>query len=274
MFKETKNIENHKQKAYSLIRDIDDKIDFYPAANIAGFDDDEAWKIRDESIERNPSGVVQGLAGIETDKAWEIRESLIEVCPHSVARSLVGLDTKEAWEMREKLLSMLDKDGVANGLAESVAFLDNQKAWDIRYRLENVCLGNVFEGLNGVDSEEAWNFREKYQETHSFEVVSSLIGINSARANKTREMYKNKNQIKGLIFSYMNNDSEEAWELRDKYLDKFPFIVGTSLAGIESERAWRMREVLKKRAEDENREDIFKGVAQSISPYMFTPLKK
>ena len=265
--------ENFKGKAYGLMHKLKNKLSFYPAACIAGFDDEEAWQIRDELIEENPDGVVQGLAGITTEKTWDMRESLIEACPHSVARSLVGLDDKRAWEIREKLSKFIDNEGVANGLAESVAFLDSDKAWELRYKLENVCLHNVLEGLVGVDSDKAWDFREKHKQTDPNLVAFSLFGIKSERSNEWRNEFVEKGYTKGVIGSYTNDDSPEAWELRDKFLEKYPFAVATSLAGIDNERAWNMRNKVEEMAMKTNDEHIYKGLAQSLSPYMLAALK-
>ena len=270
---ETRLSENHKQKAYELIHDIKDKISFYPAANIAGYDDEEAWGIRNELIEKNQDGVVQGLAGITSEKAWRIRESLITVCPHSVARSLVGLNDDAAWQMRDRLLELISKDGVANGLAESVAFIDDDRSWKLRHKLENVCLLNVLEGLNGLDSRRAWDFREKYKTNHPREVAASLIGLSNDKARQWRKEFLSKGQIEGVILSHLGSDSPEAWSLRKRHLKEYAFAVGTSLSGLENEASWELRKELKKKAEKENDSRVYKGLAQSLSSYMSAALK-
>lgn len=263
----------HEQKMYALIYEIKNKLPFYPAANIAGYDDQEAWEIRDEQMKENPDGVAQGLAGITTEKAWRIRESLINTCPHSVARSLVGLGDERAWKIREKLLLLIDKEGVANGLAESIAFLDDERSWELRNKLENICPLNVLEGLNGLNSEKAWNLREKYKKEHPREVAASLIGLNNEKAKEWRKKFIDKGHIDGVILSYFSSDNLEAWELREKYLNIYPFAVGTSMAGLENEKSWEFRNKLKEKAENENNQEIYKGLAQSLSPYMSAALK-
>lgn len=267
------NAKSHKQKVYDTVNSIKYEISFYPAANIAGFDDEEAWKIRDELFEQNPDGVVQGLAGITSERAWGTRESLVEVCPHSVARSLVGLNDERSWQMRERISKLSTKEGSKNGLAESVAFVDDERAWKLRYDLETTCIVNVLESLNGLDSEKAWALREKYKDINPREVVASLIGLDNDKSNEWRKEFLQAGHTDGVILSYMGSNSYEAWELRDQYLEQFTFAVATSLAGLESERSWKMRELIKQKAEKSDDERIYKGLAQSLSPYMSAALK-
>lgn len=265
--------EKHQERMYGLIHQLKAKISFYPAANIAGFDDVEAWKIRDELIKTDPDGVVQGLAGITTEKAWQIRESLIEVCPHSVARSLVGLDDEKAWLIRDMLANSLNKEGVANGLAESAAFIDNDKAWNLRDKFEDICPLNVLESLNGLDSQRAWEMREKYKNTYLREVAASLIGVSGDLADNWRKSFLNIGQISGVIGSYLGSDDPLAWDLRERYLEQYPFEVGTSLAGLESDRSWSLRNKINELAEKTGDERAYKGLCQSLSPYMSAALK-
>lgn len=271
---ETEHSAEHRQKVYALVHEITDKIHFYPAANIAGFDDDEAWKIREDLRDQEPGGVAQGLAGLTSERAWKMRSDLMASAPHSVARSLVGLDTVEAWNMREELGNMKDREGVGNGLAESVVFLDDDRAWAMRTAMETEYPLNVLESLIGLDSDRAWSMREKYKETHPREVAASLIGIHNERANEWRKNFLDSGMIDGVILSYMADDSTEAWQLREQYWDTFPFVVGTSMAHLENDRSWEMRAKLKTKAEQEHSQVVYKGLAQSLSPYIATGLQK
>lgn len=261
------------KKVYDLVHELKDEIPFYPAANISGFNDEGAWEIRNELIRVSPDGVVQGLAGITTEKSWKIRESLINICPHSVARSLVGLEDKMAWQMRDDLYALIDRPGVANGLAESVAFLDDPRAWSLRRKLEKICPKNILEGLNGVDSPDAWILRKKYKKKYPMEVAASLIGLHDDKANRWRDEFLKQKQVEGVILSHMGSDTDTAWELREQYLDQYPFAVATSLAGLYDDEAWDIREKIKVKAAQNKDQEILKGLCQSLSPYMSAALK-
>jgi hypothetical protein len=165
-------------------------------------------------------------------------------------------------------LDLINEDGVANGLAESVAFIDNDRAWELREKLESICPLNILEGLNGLDSDRAWELREKYKKEHPREVVASLIGLDNEKANQWREEYLDKGYVDGVILSYFGIDNARAWELREDYIDKYPFEVGTSMAGLETEKSWELRTLLREKADKEKNEKIYKGIAQSLSPYM------
>jgi dTMP kinase len=132
---------------------------------------------------------------------------------------------------------------------------------------------NVLEGLNGLDSERAWSLREKYKDKYPREVVASLIGLRNGKADQWRREFLEKGQIEGVILSYLGDDSDKAWALREKYLDEYAFAVGTSMGGLENDKSWKLRNRLKEKAEKGEDQHVYKGLAQSLSSYMSVALK-
>lgn len=275
---------------YHIYNQFKEDEPFYTGACLAGLDTKEANKIRQDLLKNGgldgKRGVAQGLAGINNEDSYKLRQGLMLEAPESTARGLAGDNSPEAWQLREEIENKyLDKPGVAEGLAESLAALDNEKAWELRKKLIPKVIYNVFEGLVGVNGERAWQLRDGYKDQLPLAVANSLIGLENERADKLREEL-NANKDGGMLASLISrvgSDSNDTWGLREELFFKNPFIVGTSLVGLQGEKADKFRsmllvkiEELKTREEVDSEEikKIRKGLLQGLnSNYIFEALK-
>lgn len=292
---------NHTSEMYAIYNEYKDQNSFYVGACLAGLDTPEAWMLREEMLAKYKNegevdyarGVAQGLAGLYTSKAMKFRLELVSVAPECVGRSIAGNNNEEGQSMRQNLLeNYSDRGGVKEAMAESLAGLDDEESWRLREQLLITYPLNVFEGLVGVNSEKAWKLRENYASLEPNvpvdmkDLLPGMVGasmagglIKTQRGKRlVEQLLKNEEAVPGVIISLIGLDDDFAWELRDKYLTKFPFQVGTSLAGLQTERAWTMRRNLKKMTDDEKdidkKNQILKGFLQGLnSNYIFEAIK-
>lgn len=270
---------------YDLYQELFDKIPFYAAACLAGQDTPEANKLRKEFLEKGEyRGVAQGLAGLTSPEYQDMRKELLDEAPESVARSLAGIDESWAWDLRRKLFdNYLNKEGVSEGLAESVVCLDTDDAWKFRNNLlekkgKEIVL-NIFEGLMGVDDDKSWALRNKFKKIYPFAVAYSLAGLKGKKVDTfIKELLQTEEGKKGLILANIGKDDDVAFEMRNENLEKYPFLVGTSLAGVEGTRAESIRKRLlrmsKEEDDEEKRNQIYKGLLQGVdSNYIFEAMK-
>jgi hypothetical protein len=192
-----------------------------------------------------PKDIAVNLAGMNSDKAWDLRTKL-ETMPGTstaLAKSLAGLDTQRAWERRELLLNQ--RKWAA--LAFSLTGLDNDRA--VRYRDAISNASNLNENdykalqisLAGCDSDDAWRLRSKSAGAPYFQ---SLTGVEASFAWADREGLYTTGVIapdapKLLADSLVGLDSDRAWQMREDYLNKQGYMLEyiRSIAGIDTERA-------------------------------------
>jgi hypothetical protein len=247
MHSEQLNLEPKLEK-YDTYNRFKEEEPFYVGACLAGLDTKEAWEIRLYLLGKGLNGrrgVAQGLAGITTDNAYKLREDLLDEASESTARGLAGDDSERAWQMREKIKEHINEEGVTQGLAESLANIDTPRAWAWRQELsgKEESTSAILEGLVGVDSEEAWALREKYIYEYPAFVAESLLGLSGKFVDGIRDRLKGIDE-QALLMSYTGSGEEAAWELRNKFIEINPFYVGTSLAGLDNERADTIRKKL------------------------------
>jgi dTMP kinase len=291
------------EKAWEIREEMKD---ITTASNIleglAGLDSNEAWEMREElKKEGSREALAKSLAGLDSERAWEMREELKKVfgkeTPLDLSRSLIGLDSEKAWEWREEELKKIEelkqeevKEKIpeeridlgvyilSSSLAESFTGLDSEKAWEWREKLkgkmpigvaekENLPLP-IVESLAGLDSEKAWSLREEIREEIEFlknklagkkmelETPLKPIKTESAILIPVVDKHKLKKECfhiettiavfsSSLAKSLAGLESEKSWKLREELLKEAPQAVAESLTGLDSEKAWEWREKLK-----------------------------
>ena len=139
------------------------------------------------------------------------------------------------------------------GAVTGLGGVDSAEAWEIRSCALDALSNNISSvGLTGSDSDRAWEFRRRF--VGSLEkgaiVAASLAGLESERAWEMREELINLGVASShLVRSVISLDSERAWALRQRLLSEQPTkkgrgMVVESLAGIQNDRAARMRSAL------------------------------
>ena len=101
----------------------------------------------------------------------------------------------------------------------------------------------VLAGLNGLGDETSWELREALQREHPRAVAQTLGGFPGAheRATALRAELERDAPLE-VISSIGRLDDDSAWQVRERFYEKYPAAVVGSLATIGSERAWKMRQ--------------------------------
>lgn len=239
--------------------------DVLVAEALAGYDTDQAWKIREEILARNGSddeefeAVVSGLAAIESQRAWKLRSLAVSKGLWSAAaRSVSGLTSTLAMQLRQDILDKatlviaqpgVDIDEVyreyLNPLLESCAGIDTSYTWELR---EDVLFNNSDTKPQNEDAVRA----------HQRALAISLAGINSEKAWKTRHTI----QARESGYSLVGLSSDEANAHRDflHLWNNMGEALSNSLIGVRSEAANKMREELPKSLNPYERLGAYAGV--------------
>ena len=258
---------------------------------LAGLDSAEAWYMRDalSGTREYERGVLLGLAGVESKKAWNLRYKFLRNKKEldAVALSTTGIDSEEAWAMRATILS---SGPYSPEVFESMAGLDSPRAWNMREVIlrnpDQIAINAQAFGLAGLNSTRAWEMRRKLLEENAMRerVAEGISGdymtfvwqLNKGQEkpgseddmvpdydyqefDESDEVETSAETIEDMSLDFMeanmvNNevycarglagmDSERAWKLRRDLLasgvDKVEILSG--LAGVDSEEAWKFR---------------------------------
>ncbi|MCG8423020.1 MAG: dTMP kinase [Proteobacteria bacterium] len=222
---------------------------------LAGLDDERAYRLRQQWVEKAPHTVAHGLRGLADEKAWRLREVLREDAPYHVARSLQGpaLDGERAAAMREEMA-----ESQPGAILATLAGNDSESAWQLRERFAQlnqqyddvVGLGQVVASLERIDSERAWALRDRYAEqlvrrgdgdVRLVEfLVKSLCGLDTPQAWAIRERFLQLVPIP-VLRSIVELDTERAWQLRERHIHRAPKIILRTIDGSSHPRAHALR---------------------------------
>jgi len=179
-----------------------------------------------------------------------IKEVIVLGLPNKF-KELVGDNSDEAWGKRKELA---EKDPV--NTAASLAGTNSEKGrvWLDENKDSQKMWWGISRGLIGDDSKKAWEIREHLKVD---EKVDRTRGERLADIKKTLGLQKSETlfnlrgkakQLLGwyepgdIVISTTGLDSEKAWKLREEMEDIAPAEVLISLAGVDSERAQKLRE--------------------------------
>lgn len=172
-----------------------------------------------------PAETARSLAGLDDDESWALRQILSDTCHDAVVASLARIDTDHAWVLRSRETSLA-------ALVASVRGLDGDPAWAIRERALAAIPVDAIESLAGLTSDRAWEWRQRLAARAPRVVMKTLTRSEDPRAWALRESLaplctEAVDSIQGL-------DSERAWRMREAYADRWPSTVVKSLAALAS----------------------------------------
>ena len=101
----------------------------------------------------------------------------------------------------------------------------------------------VLSGLSGLVDDTSWWLRERLMAEYPALVVRSLTG--EAGRDPRASLYRDRLHEKApreTLRTLVRSDSDEAWELRDRYYESHSAAVMTSVAGVAAPRADTLRE--------------------------------
>jgi len=224
---------------------------------VGGLEEEDLKKIREEietvkekelEIRRMDEEEKERKRKIET-----IKEIIRDELPEKF-NDLVGNDSEEAWRKRREVA---EKDPVC--AAASLAGTNSEKGrtWLDKNKDSQKMWWGISRGLIGDDSEKAWQIRE-YLKTD--ERVGRLRGGRWAEfkerlgIHKSERLFNLRGKMKQLlgwyepgdvVISTTGLDSEKAWKLREELEKIAPAETLISLAGLDSEKAQKIREKYK-----------------------------
>jgi dTMP kinase len=209
------------------------------AYHIRSMDSDEVWALRERLMDEVPKVIAYGLGPLSCERAMEMRRRLMSVEPARVVRSFNAewADTnEEAWQMRFALADKVPVD-----VATTMGTIDTDRAWELRDRLVDEAPGQVLSSLKGLDSERAWQMRGAYGKKKNVPgLLRGLAYLESDAAWEVREKHQ-KNFLPWVIISLLGLSSERAFEIRRRHLETATKLVIRSMAGLEVPEAWAMR---------------------------------
>ena len=166
--------------------------------------------------------------------------------PAEISGALGGSNSSEAWQLRKEAL-----DQVHELPSCGMAGLESEEAWDLRRQLLGECVHrqpSLCASLMGLDSSEAWQMRRQLLDTGTAleAIVRSACALNSADAWELRrkglaadtEKYRN-----AVAESLAGLDTEEAWAMRNQVWSEGVeySAYALSLVGLDSDKAWEKR---------------------------------
>ena len=175
-----------------------------------------------------------------TKHFYEEMERMAVDRPAFTALYVSGLDTPEAHALREKIVDR-EPAMVANGLGG----LRSPEAMQLRERLADVEPLYIAKSLSGMSlNPEAIALRNRLSEVVPGQIALAIKGNDTEPAWELREKIGKEAAIE-VLQSLRGIDTERAWELREKRSKEryWPALL-QSLAGIDTERAWDLREKL------------------------------
>ena len=187
----------------------------------------------------------------EKERKLEITKEVIKETLPKEFRDWIGDDSEKAWKEREKLEK---KDPIA--VCASLAGISSEKSreWlDKRKEIQKLWWG-VSRGLVGDESEKAWQIREylrfdqRVQRLRGgrWSLLRERFGLHKSERlfnlrGKIKRVFPGWYEPGDVVISTLGLESEKAWNLREELEKIAPAEVLISLAGNNSEKAWEIR---------------------------------
>lgn len=208
---------------------------------------------------REPETAALFLGTARDPAVAALRARLAAAAPRAVARALADRADEEAMALRERLAEAAPRE-----VAASLSRIPGPRAAALRNRLAATVPVAVAEGLVGIGDEEAWALRERLLREIPGPVALSLAYDGSERAFACREEARRAGATPDeLLASLAGVDDERGWALRQD-LSPRASLLGRlrSVAGCGAEAAWPLREALLVRAP----RTVLKGLRGSTDP--------
>lgn len=212
----------------------------------------------EEEIKTVQEQALKEKEAVEEEKQKEEKQELIkEVVAEELPekfKDLVGENSEAAWGKRKELF---EKDPAYTTASLAGVASEESRAWLESNKDSQKMWWGISRGLIGDDSEKAWEIREHLKVD---ERVDRIRGGRLGEVKKTLGLHKSERIFKlrgkmkqflgwyepgDVVISTTGLDSEKAWKLRDEMEDIAPAEVLISLAGVDSEKAQELREKYK-----------------------------
>jgi len=182
-------------------------------------------------------------------------------------------DSEESWKKRESILQEIEERNIIGDILHNNKILGRtgDMSGNKKFHRAGINLGEVkndeilnigkvqkevlkiiclLQSLGGIDSEKSWEWRDLLiGKLRTFSNISFIIELSrdnyysEARKKQWSEPNEDK-QIEVLMKSLIGIDSDRAWKLRNKYFKKYPEWVAVSLQGTTSDRSMEARKRL------------------------------
>jgi len=184
------------------------------------------------------------LQGIGSDQAYTMRETLVKTSPEMLLYSLKNLVDPKAFGYFHRLKEAFPRH-VAWAQHNLIVTKESQK---LRQELFNKTPELVIRSLKGIDQSWAHELRLRGLDNHPQEVLISLAGIQTDTAAGLRSRLAKKKYADALLQSLAGIDTEFAWDMREKFQDTHALFVLLSLTGLQTEAAHAQRKQSIKKA--------------------------
>jgi dTMP kinase len=182
--------------------------------------------LREQLLTSHPDVVARSLKRVAGEDADRMRERLAELAPGAVLESLAGRSDAFALGLREKLWKQADM----YERAISLQLCDDPDAWARRERLLEKDPAAVLPSLRGLDPARIDPILASHVERAPKLVLSALSGRADASAHQLREQLLDTGRE--LIDSIWALDDPASWALRERFCERWPSTVVSSLIGM------------------------------------------
>jgi dTMP kinase len=182
--------------------------------------------LREQLVTSHPDVVARSLSRITSEDADRMRERLVELAPGAVVESLAGRSDAFALELRQRLWKQAD----IHERAASLRMCEDPDAWRRRERLLEKDPAVVLPSLCGLDPARVDPILSRYVERAPKLVLSALLGRADANAHQLRAQLVDTGRE--LIDSIWGLDDPASWALRERFCERWPSTVATSLIGM------------------------------------------
>lgn len=233
-------------------------------AGLAGLDDEHSWRLRERCCERHPDAVARSLDSLtlrsaasrgllaplerlapmelaralarsDDDLAWSLRERLCGMHEDAVVASLAALSSARAQAMRRSWLErnwdrLRDDYEVARSAARAVHELDDELAWQVRKAIRQVAPVASLASIGASTSDESFALREQSLRRATKVVMETLRRVRDERASALR--WAVAADVKEAVDSIAGLDDEDAWKMRETFVDVWPSTVVKTLGPL------------------------------------------
>jgi dTMP kinase len=182
--------------------------------------------LREQLLTSHPDVVARSLARLTGEDADRMRVRLAELAPGAVVESLSGRSDAFALELRERLWKQAD----IHERAAALQMCEDPDAWRRRERLLEKDPAIVLPSLRGLHPARVDPILSRHVERAPKLVLGALLGRADADAHQLRDRLADTGRE--LIDSIWGLDDPASWALRERFCERWPSTVVTSLIGM------------------------------------------
>jgi len=254
----------HGEPVDELRRTLAARVPSVVLSGLEGLTDDVSWELRDQLCDEQPVAVARSLNYLaqrdpraaslrarleklapaelarslsrsDDDGSWEVRERLYATHPEAVAASLSGLTSERASALRETWFAARKKQlpedyELSRVASRSVHAVGDELAWEIRAAARVAAPIASLSSLGELTCERSWELRERSLRRATKVVMETLRRLREPRAWQMR--WDVASETKEAVDSIVGLEDEEAWRLREAFLDVWPSTVVKTLGHL------------------------------------------